>query len=188
MLIDLIKKSRTHRFYLDTKITDEEMLKILESVRFSPFSMNKQSFKIAYTIDKDKCLSIFKTLTLGAMIKEKATEDEMPSAYILICEDKDNKVNEKSFHFSLGLLSQNINLMANELGYSTCIVASYDKNKVSKIFGLDENIKSHYLIVLGRGKDEVVIKDVSYGEDLKYYRENGKHIVPKLRLEDLLLK
>ena len=44
------------------------------------------------------------------------------------------------------------------------------------------------VLALGRGDGSIFLKPVEAGESLKYYRKEGVHYVPKLRLEDIILK
>lgn len=45
------------------------------------------------------------------------------------------------------------------------------------------------VIALGKPKEEIVIDDIPADGDIKYYREeNQVHHVPKIVLDDLLLK
>lgn len=188
MFIDLLKKSRTHRFFSRKKITEEEILKLIETARYSPFSRNSQTIRFAYTVDEAKGLEIFKILNLGGGINEKATKNEAPTGYILICEEDTNTVPLHLFSFNMGCVCQNINLLANEMGYKVCMVGSYDRKKVEEIFELSTNYKSHYLLVIGEGLDKVEIVDIKASDSVKYYRENGIHYLPKIILDDLIIK
>lgn len=75
-------------------------------------SRNSQTIRFAYTVDEAKGLEIFKTLNLGGGINEKATENEAPTGYILICEEDKNTVPLHLFSFNMGCICQNINLFA----------------------------------------------------------------------------
>lgn len=189
MLLDLIKKSRTHRHFTEDSITKETVLKVLDAARYSSAGRNKQSLRYAYTIDDNKCKEIFKNISLGGALKqeEKPTIDERARAFIAIVSDDSIQEDISSLFFNMGLASQNIILMANDLGLNTCIVKAYNKKEIDRILNLPENYSSKILILLGKGKEEVKIVDIHSNENTNYYRKNSVHYVPKILLEDLVI-
>ena len=85
------------------------------------------------------------------------------------------------------IASQNIALLANELGYGACIVMSYNKNVFKEVLELPEDYETRAVIVLGEAKDIVKLTDSKDENDTKYFIENGTHYVPKLPLDKILL-
>lgn len=188
MFLELLKKSRTHRFFSEKKITEEEILKIMETARYIPSSRNSQNIRFAYTVDEKMCSEIFENIILGGYLKNRPTKINQPKAYILLCEDKKSKVVEKMTYFNMGVCAQTINLMANEMGYKTCILASQNKEKIDEIFNLTEDVDSKILIALGEGIQNIEIVDAKIGDNLFYYVEENKQYVPKLGLDEMLIK
>lgn len=47
MVLDLIKKSRTHRHFLETSVDEKDILKILSAARYSASGKNKQILRYA---------------------------------------------------------------------------------------------------------------------------------------------
>ena len=114
---------------------------------------------------------LFSAVSLGGLLKneDKATLEERARGFILISAKKDITTPDSRLFFDVGIASQNIILIADELGYGACIVMSYNKKAFEEILDLPEDYDS---------KDE---------EDTKYFIENGIHHVPKLKLGDLIL-
>lgn len=189
MIIDLIKKSRTHRHFTEESIEKDTILKILDAARYSSSGKNIQSLRYAYTVDDSKCKEIFKNISLGGALKqeEKPTIAERARAFIAIVTDDSIQEDISSLFFNMGLASQNIILMANDLGLNTCIVKAYAKKEIDRILNLPKNYSSKILILFGKGKEEIKIVDIHSNEDTKYYRENSIHYVPKIILEDLII-
>lgn len=189
MLLNLIKKSRTHRHFTDEAIAKESILEILDAARYSSSGRNKQSLRYACTVADDKCQEIFKNISLGGALKqeEKPTLDERPRAFIAIATDDSTVEDNSALFFNMGLASQNMILRANDLGLNTCVVMAYNKKEIDKILKIPENYSSKILIVLGKGKEEVKIVDIHSNEDTKYYRNNSVHYVPKIILEELII-
>ena len=40
---------------------------------------------------------------------------------------------------------------------------------------------------VGKSAEKIELVEIKEGESLKYYRENGVHYVPKLRVEDIII-
>ena len=105
----------------------------------------------------------------------------------MISAKKDVKTPESRLYFDVGIATQNIILIADELGYGACIVMSYNKKDFEEILELPEDYDSKVVIILGEAKDIVKLLDSKDEEDTKYFVENGIHYVPKLKLGDLIL-
>lgn len=189
MIIQNIKNTRSHRRFTEKTIKNEEILKILEGARFAASTKNAQFLRYSYTIDDEKCQKLFSAIALGGLLKneDKATLEERPRAFILISTKKDIKFPDSRVYYDIGLASQNIILIAGELGYGACIVMSYNKKAFEEILELPENYDSKAVIILGESKDIVKLIDSKDEEDTKYFIENGVHHVPKLKLDELII-
>lgn len=189
MVLDLIKKSRTHRHFTNETIKEETILEILKGARYSSSGKNRQSLRFTYTTDDYKCQQIFENIALGAALKpeEKPTIEERPRAFIAIAIDNSTKENISSLFFDMGIAAQNMTLVANDLGLSACIIMAFSK-KIHEILNIPENFSIHVLIALGKGKEKVEIVDIHENEEKKYYRKDKVHYVPKIVLEDLIIK
>lgn len=189
MIIDNIKHTRSHRRFTEKSIKEEEILEMLEGARFSASTKNAQILRYSYTIDDEKCQKLFSAVSLGGLLKneDKATLEERARGFILISAKKDITTPDSRLFFDVGIASQNIILIADELGYGTCIVMSYNKKAFQKILDLPEDYDSKAVIILGEAKDIVKLVDSKDEEDTKYFIENGIHHVPKLKLGDLIL-
>jgi len=170
MIIDNIKHTRSHRRFTEKKISEEEILEMLEGARFSASTKNTQILRYSYTIDDEKCQKLFSAVSLGGLLK-----------------NEDKATFEARLYFDIGIASQNIILIADELGYGACIVMSYNKKTFEEILGLPEEYDSKAVIILGESKDIVKLVDSKDEEDTKYFVEDGIHHVPKLKLGDLIL-
>ena len=154
MIIDNIKHTRSHRRFTEKSIKEEEILEMLEGARFSASTKNAQILRYSYTIDDEKCQKLFSAVSLGGLLKneDKATLEERARGFILISAKKDITTPDSRLFFDVGIASQNIILIADELGYGTCIVMSYNKKAFEKILDLPEDYDSKAVIILRRSK------------------------------------
>lgn len=189
MIIENIKATRSHRKFSNKKATEEEILKMLEGARFSSSAKNNQGLRFSYTTDDEKCEKLSKAVMLGGLLKKevKPTAEERPRGFFLISVKKDTKMPDSRVYLDLGIATQNICLVAQELGYGTCIILSYNKKAFEEIMELPEEYDSRAVIVFGEPVDEVKLVDTISDDQTNYYVENGIHHVPKLPLSSLII-
>ena len=60
-----------------------------------------------------------------------------------------------------------------------------DMEQIRREFGLDA--EPLLILALGKGIEKIELTEIGSGGDRAYYRKNGTHYVPKVRLEDLLI-
>lgn len=188
MIIDTLKKIRSHRSFSNKKISMEKLEKMVESTRYGASTRNAQKIRYVLITDEEICKKIFSMVKFAGAIPWNPTEEERPTAYILMCSENPlNNFSEKNLYFDMGIASHNIMLVANELGYSGCIIGSYNKLEVEKLIELPENYTSHILLALGEATDTVTIIDSVDGNTTYSRNEENQHFVPKLSLEEISL-
>ena len=43
------------------------------------------------------------------------------------------------------------------------------------------------IIAIGRSAERIEVVEIAEGENQRYYRNNGTHFVPKIKVEDLII-
>jgi len=105
-----------------------------------------------------------------------------PEAFIIVS----STVKEDKFvDIDLGISVQSMLLKAVEMGLNGIVIGAFNKANIVEAFGLP--YEPLLIVAIGKGGEK--IKLVSIGQDEKhaYYREDGVHYVPKLKLSDLLI-
>lgn len=188
MIMETLKKIRSHRSFTKKKISMEELEKMVESTRYASSTRNAQKLRYVLINDEELCKKIFPLVKFAGAIPWNPTIEEAPTAYILMCSENPLvNFTERSLYFDMGIASQNIMLVANEMGYAGCIIGSYNKPEVDKLVGLPEGYVSHTLLTLGEPKDTVTITEAIDGNTTYFRDDNNHHFVPKLSLEDISL-
>lgn len=186
-MLEVLKDVRSHRSFTKKAILEKELIKMIEGARYSATSKNSQKLRYVLITERELCNKIFPLVKFAGAIEWNPTCEEAPTAYILICSEIPLKdITETSLYFDMGVATQNIMLMANSLGYSGCIIASYNKSEVDNLVNLPENMKSNILLALGEPRDIVTVVDM-IEDNRPYYREGEKHFVSKLPLDKLIL-
>ena len=181
----LLLRSRSHRAYNTSYVVAMRQLETIVSVNDKiPSGHNAQTlrFKLvdAASGGKDLC----RLLRLGGFLPElklpaPGTE---PQAFIVVCSTQPES---PRIDIDLGISLQSMALKAVEIGLNALIVRNYDRGELRAALGLP--LEPLAVLAVGKGLDVIELRPVAAGFDLRYYRENGVHCVPKIKVEDLLL-
>ncbi len=183
-LTKLLLKNRSVRGYNPSFVVRaDQMRSIVEVATRVPSAMNRQAlrFRPVLADEADKVLDGFR---LGGALPElklpfAGTE---PHAFIIICGacEPDNYL-----YIDLGITAQSMLLRAAEMGLNGIMIGSFDKRRLQEEFNLPS--LPLLLIALGRGAERIELTEIGADEPHAYYRRDGVHYVPKVRLEELLL-
>lgn len=188
MFKKLIANNRSYRrFYGDENITKETLLSLVDYARLSASGANKQALRYIVSYEKQVNEKIYSTLAWAGYLADwpGPEEGERPSAYIIILQDKDNKMVGGADH---GIAAQSILLGAVEIGLGGCIIATIKREELGKALEIPAQYEILLAIAIGKPKEVVVIDDINVGEDIKYWRDEQQvHHVPKLKLADVVL-
>ena len=105
-----------------------------------------------------------------------------PEAFIIIC----SAVPEDRYvDMDLGIAAQSMLLKATEMGLGGVIVCAFDRETLRRDLALP--LDPLAVLAIGKPAEHFALRAVSAGDSLKYFREDGVHVVPKLQLPDLLV-
>lgn len=188
MLEDLVERNRSYRrFDANNPIPEKVLIELVELARKCPSGKNNQVLKYVVTAEKSTCDKIFPLLQWAGLLKEWSgpTEMERPTAYIIVVKDGNIGLNH---YCDDGLAIQTMLLGAVEKGFGGCILGAFNKDKLSKVLQLSNQLEPLYVIALGKPAETVVLTDV-VDNDTKYYRDKEDvHHVPKRSLHEIIIK
>ncbi|MGL5376760.1 MAG: nitroreductase family protein [Cetobacterium sp.] len=190
MLDELLLKTRSYRTFDSREITFETLEKIIDATRFGGSGKNSQTLRYSIVNSNSLCHKIFPHTAWAGAIPWSPTFDESPKAYILISSLKENPLQPIALGMDIGIASEIMLLKATELGFGGCLIGTFNKMEISRIFDLNTELYSpQLLLVLGKPTDKVILTE-GKSDNLKYHRdsETNTHYVPKLSLNDLILK
>lgn len=191
MFKDLVMKSRSYRGYDETRrISREELLKIVDCARFAPSSVNQQPLKYYLACEQPQ-LDVIQPLTGWARALPQMQlphPGKCPTAFIVICQETEWASNLSRFQRDVGIVAQTMILQAVEMGLGGIMIGNFNPEAVQTALSLPEHIVPMLIVALGKPDETVVIKEVSTGEPLRYYRDaEDIHYVPKRKLEDIII-
>ena len=183
-LISLLAKNRSTRgFDSSFKVRHDQLQSLVEAARLSPSAMNQQVLRYRLVTEEEAHL-VLPHIRLGAALPElnlplAGTE---PNAFVVICTDKEGRFVD----MDMGIATQSILLRAVEMGLNGVCIAAFDKERVREALQLP--LTPQLILAIGRSAEHIEVVEIAEGENQRYYRQNGTHFVPKIKIEDLIIR
>ncbi len=181
----LLLKNRSHRAYDTTYEVARRQLDAIVSVNTKiPSGRNAQRLRFKLLEAREGGESFCRFLHLGGYLPElhlpaPGTE---PQAFIVVCS---TEAESPTIDIDLGISLQSMALKAVEIGLNALIIRAFDHNEVKQALNLE--LEPLAVLAVGKGLDKIELTEIPAGASIRYYRKDGVHYVPKIRIEDLLL-
>lgn len=179
----LLRKNRSHRGYDSSyEVRGDQLRRIIEVNTKTPSAMNQQVLRFRPVL-KDEAHKVLPHIRLGGALPELKLPlaGEEPNAFVVVCSD----VTGRYVDIDLGISAQSMLLKAAEIGLNGICIAAFNREAVKEALQL--NIEPVLIIAIGRGKEKIELVEISADESHTYYRRDGVHYVPKVRLDDLII-
>jgi hypothetical protein len=133
----------------------------------------------------DEAAKVLKHIRLGGALPELHLpyEGTEPNAFIVVCSTV-----EDSHYVSvdLGIVAQSMLLQAVEIGLGGICIGAFDHEPIKKALNL--KYEPALVLAIGRPNEHIELKECHEGDTLTYYRDGNTHYVPKIAINDLILK
>ena len=183
-LDSLLRRNRSYRGFDPSRIVTRKELEEIVAVNcFCASGMNRQTLRFRL-VTEEEAGKVLPNLSMACHLKDEHRPHPgmEPRAFIVICSTaRENRV----VHIDLGIAAQSMLLKAVEMGLNGIFLLNIYSSSLKEALGMDMDPIA--VIALGKGAENIFVKPVSAGESLTYYRKDGNHYVPKLRVEDLIL-
>lgn len=185
-LDSLLLRNRSCRGYDSNYIVSkEELLKIVEVNTKIASARNQQvlRFRLVYGTEAKE---VTKAIKLGGALPElnlplPGTE---PNAYIIICTQEPKG---KWVDIDLGISAQSMLLKAVDLGLNGICIAAFNKEKICALVNGGRQMEPLLTLAIGKSIERFQLLPIGQDDEHNYFRKNGVHFVPKVRIEDLLI-
>ena len=185
-LDSLLLRNRSCRGYDSNYIVSkEELLKIVEVNTKIASARNQQvlRFRLVYGTEAKE---VTKAIKLGGALSDlnlplPGTE---PNAYIIICTEEPKG---KWVDIDLGISAQSMLLKAVDLGLNGICIAAFNKEKISALVNGSRQMEPLLILGIGKSIERFQLLPIGQDDEHNYFRKNGVHFVPKVRIEDLLI-
>lgn len=144
------------RSYSDRKISEEDLLTVLEAARWTPSAANKQPWRFIIAKTEEQ-LQAIRQLVLPS---NRPWTDNAPAIIVLASYKlwKDDTINP--YHaLDTGAAWQSIALQATLLGLSTRAVGSFDKEKARIALNVPDDYELHLFIPIGYKGEAEALKE-----------------------------
>lgn len=184
-LTRLLLKNRSVRGYDPTFVVREDQLcSLIEVATRVPSAMNRQGLRFRPVL-ADEAEKVLAHIRLGGALPElklpkPGTE---PRAFVVVCAAVEP---DHYLYIDLGIVAQSMLLRAAEMGLNGIMIGAFDREPIREALGL--TLQPLLVIALGRGAEQIELVEIGADQSHTYYREEGVHYVPKVRLEELILQ
>ncbi len=182
---ELLTKNRSTRGYKKAYVVSRAELERIASVCTRiPSARNQQVLRMKLVTRDSGADKVLPLVKMGAALPElhlpfPGTE---PEAFIIVC----STIEENPMvDIDLGIAAQSMLLKAVEMGLNGLIIAAFNRSKLQEALALP--YQPLLVIAIGKGDEKTELVPIAEDESHAYYRKEGVHYVPKVRLADLLL-
>ncbi len=187
MFHDLAEENRSvRRFRESDRITDGQLFDFIDAARLAPCGANLQLLRFTPVTKREYCSRIFPAIGWAAYLDDwnGPAEGERPAAYIVIHAPTAQRAH---IPIDAGIAAAYIVLAARESGFASCMILSFSRDMILEAIGTPEGCNPYLVIALGVPLEETVLEKAD--GSIRYYRdEEGRHHVPKLALEDIIVQ
>ncbi len=181
----LLLKNRSCRGYDPSVPVNRGMLKRLAAVCTKvPSARNQQALRFKLVTRENGADIVLHNVKMGAGLPELHLpfEGTAPEAFIVICSTVPEN---KMVDIDLGICAQSILLKAVESGLNGLIIGAFNKNELTDRLHLP--YEPLLVIAVGKSIESIRMTEIAAEENHGYYRKDGIHYVPKVRIDDLLI-
>ncbi len=184
-LAALLVKNRSTRGYDATYLVRADQLRRIVAVNNKLASArNRQPLRFRL-VTADEASKVLPFIRMGAGLKElqlpaKGCE---PNAFIVACSTIEPR---NSTFVDLGISAQSMLLQAVEMGLNGLCIMDFDCDALVEALQLPH--KPLLVIAVGKSAEKISLVDIKAEENHSYYRTDGVHYVPKIILDDLIIK
>ncbi len=178
----VIRTRRSIRRFSQEPVPLEILKQIVYDGSLAPSAGNKQPWEFIIVTQKDKRKIIFDNI-YWLKAAGKPSEDEQPQAYIIVL---GNPEISKEYIYDCSAAIQNILLSAWGYGIGSCWIGSINRDKIYTHFNIPKKLEIVAIIALGYPKEKPEIVEVTTPSAVVPYKRDGKLVVPKRKIEQIL--
>jgi hypothetical protein len=136
-------------------------------------------------VTKDEAHLVLPHIKLGSALPELhlPIEGTEPQAFIIVCSTIEEN---KWVDMDLGISAQSMLLKATEMGLNGICIGAFNAQAITDACALP--YAPLLILAIGKGTEQIQLTEISAEESHTYYRKDGIHYVPKVKLDDLLIK
>ena len=182
---ELLLKNRSTRGYKKAyKVSKAELERIVGVCTRIPSARNQQVLRMRIVTHDSGANKVLPLVKMGAALPELHLPfpDTEPEAFIIVC----STISENPMvDIDLGIAAQSMLLKTVEMGLNGLIIAAFNREKMQEAFSLPYT--PLLVLAIGKGNERIELTPITENENHAYYRRDGIHYVPKVKLSDLII-
>lgn len=180
----LLLLNRSHRGYDRRRVvTTEELRRIISVNTRIPSARNQQCLRFRM-VTTEESHHVLPHIKLGSALPDLhlPIEGTEPQAFIIVCSTIEEN---KWVDIDLGMSAQSMLLKATEMGLNGICIGAFNAQAITEALTL--LYPPLLIIAIGKGAEDIRLTEISAEESHTYYRNEGVHYVPKVKIDDLIL-
>lgn len=180
----LLEKSRSTRGYDNSFVVRKDQLRRIVAVNTKIASARNRQVLRFRPVVSDEAGKVLPHISMGSALKELSLPLPgcEPNAFIIVCSAEEPRT---STYIDLGISVQSMLLQATEIGLNGLSILSFDKKAIKDSLGL--SLEPLMVVAIGKSAERHAIVEIAADEPHDYYRKDGVHYVPKVKVDDLII-
>lgn len=181
----LLLRNRSCRGYdASFKVREDQLRRIIGVNTLTASARNRQALRFRPVL-ADEAAKVLPYIRMGGALPElhlplPGTE---PNAFIVVCTTVSP---DDDLFIDLGISAQSMLLQAVEIGLNGLCIRAFDRDAIKRSLALP--CEPLMVIAVGRGIEKIETVEIGADESHAYYRRDGRHYVPKVRLDELIIR
>jgi len=167
---EAITYRRSIRDYLEKRVEDEKIEKILEAGRLAPSAGNRQEWHFVIVRNKE----LREKLMKAAGDQEFVAQAPVVIAACALDSSHVMKCGQPSYSIDVAIALSFMNLQATELGLGCCWIGRFEEGEVKQILKIPENVRVVQLMTLGYFKENPPPKSRKRSDEIVSYDYWGR--------------
>lgn len=180
----LLLLNRSHRGYDQRRVVTLDELRRIVSVNTRiPSARNQQCLRFRM-VTADEAHKVLPHIKLGSALPDLhlPLEGTEPQAFIVICTTIEEN---KWVDIDLGISAQSMLLKATEMGLNGICIGAFNAQAITEALALP--YPPLLILAIGKGAERIQLTEIAENDSYTYYRQEGVHYVPKVKLDDLVI-
>ena len=183
-LNQLLVRNRSYRGYDKNRMVSTEELRRIVNVNTRIASARNQQCLRFRLVTAEERQKILPHIRLGGALPElhlPASGCE-PQAFIVVCSTQPE---DRWVDIDLGISAQSMLMKATEMKLNGICIGAFNAAAITQALSLP--YPPLLIIAIGKGIEDIRLVEISEEESHAYYRNEGTHYVPKVKLDDLII-
>lgn len=186
-LSTLLRKNRSYRGYDNSYVVRPDQLRRLIAVNtLIPSARNAQLLRFR-PVTHEEAHKVLPHIRLGGALRDLHLpfEGTEPRAFIVICSATPTP--DHYVYIDLGISAQSMLLQAVEIGLGGICIGAFDKQPIKEALALP--YEPLLVVAIGKPAEDISLVEIGAEDNHNYWRdEQGRHYVPKVRLDELIIE